>query len=136
VPGNEYLGYDVTSPNADPSEKCTKNGDGTYKDDGSGTGTWRCSLADLPAPPVVHNLPDQLIEHGRAQVLNDATSWDDPNCQQLGCGYQAESEPTDYGKVFGNYTHDDTNVRDVHGGKSQTTDFASKHGYKLTVTIG
>ncbi|MFL6095413.1 MAG: hypothetical protein ACJ71Y_08180, partial [Blastococcus sp.] len=23
-PGNEYLGYDVTSPNADPSERCTK----------------------------------------------------------------------------------------------------------------
>src|SRR5438067_4445077 len=71
APGNEYLGYDVTSPNADPSEKCTKNGDGTYKDDGSGTGTWRCSLADLPAPPQVKNLPDKLIEHGRAQVLND-----------------------------------------------------------------
>src|SRR5437763_10929237 len=50
VSGNEYVGYDATSPNADPSEKCTRNGDGTYKDDGSGTGTWTCSLADLPAP--------------------------------------------------------------------------------------
>ncbi|MFL5893689.1 MAG: hypothetical protein ACJ76Z_01085, partial [Thermoleophilaceae bacterium] len=87
-------------------------------------------------PAVTRNFPDKVIEHMRAQVLNDASGWDDPNCQQLGCGAQAESEPTDFGKVFGNFTHDDTSVRDVHGGKSQSSDFASKYGYKLTFTIG
>src|SRR5437763_5548632 len=114
VPGNEYLGYDATSPNADPSEKCTRNGDGTHKDDGTGTGTWSCSLADLPAAPVTKRFPDKLIEHMRAQVLNDAGRWDDPTCAQLGCGVQAESEPTDLANVFGNYTHDDTIVRGGH----------------------
>src|SRR5205814_68249 len=38
--------------------------------------------------------------------------------------------------VFGNFTHDDTSVRDVHGGNSQTSDYAKKYGYKLTVTVG
>src|SRR3954451_9100090 len=136
LPGNEYLGYDATSPNADPSEKCTRNGDGTYSDDGSGTGTWSCSLADLPAAPVVQKLPDKLIEHMRAQVLNDATGWDDPSCQELGCGMQAESEPTDLGKVYGNFTHDDTAVRDVHGGHSQSRRYARRYGYRMTVPIG
>src|SRR5439155_277265 len=131
VSGNEYVGYDATSPNADPSERCTRNGDGTYKDDGSGTGMWTCSLADLPAPAVTQKFPDKLIEHMRAQVLNDATRWDDPTCSRLGCGAQAESEPPDLTKVFGNYTHDDTTVR---GGQDQGSN-ASKYGYKLTVTI-
>jgi hypothetical protein len=58
----------------------------------------------------------------RAQILNDAKGWDDPNCNELGCGYQAESEPTDPKKIRGNYTHDDTSAN------------ASK-GYKLTFTI-
>src|SRR4051812_49101562 len=125
VPGNEYLGYDATSPNADPSERCTDNHDGT----------WDCSLSDLPGGAVVRKIPDNLVQHMRAQVLNDATGWDDPTCSQLGCGAQAESEPTDVDKVYGNYTHDDTNVRDVHGGHSQTAKYARDHGYKLTVTI-
>jgi len=131
VSGNEYLGYDATSPKADPSEKCVRNGDGTYKSDGGGTGTWTCSLADLPAPPTTRKFPDRLIEHMRAQVLNDATGWDDPTCKQLGCGAQAESEPTDLTKVFGNYTHDDTTMRGGHA----LGPAASKYGYKLTVTI-
>jgi hypothetical protein len=137
VAGNEYLGYDATSPSADPTEKCVKNGDGTYKDDGSGTGTWSCTVGDYPLslPAQTHKLTDHLVEHMRAQVLNDATGWDNPTCQELGCGVQAESEPTNLGKVFGNFTHDDTHVRDVHGGRSQTTDYTRKYGYKLTVTI-
>src|SRR5207244_106179 len=53
-------------------------------------------------------------------------------CARLSCGAQAESEPTDLGKVFGNYTHDDTTVR---GGADQSPDYASRYGYKLTVTI-
>ena len=132
VPGNEYLGYDATSARAHPSERCTRNGDGTYKDDGSGTGTWTCSLADLPAKAVTKKFPDNLIEHMRAQVLNDASRWDDPTCTDLGCGPQAESEPTDLKKVFGNFTHDDTSVR---GGHAQSRADAERYGYKLTVTI-
>jgi hypothetical protein len=132
IPGNEYLGYDATSPRADPSFKCRRNGDGTYRDDGSGTGTWTCSLADLPDAPVDHKYADRPIEHMRAQVLGDATGWDDPACKQLGCGAQAESEPTDLRRVFGNYTHDDTTVR---GGRAQTGAEASKYGYKLVVTV-
>ena len=132
VPGNEYVGYDATSPNADASEKCVRNGDGTYNDDGSGTGTWSCALADLPAPAQTRKFPDSLIEHMRAQVLNNAAGWDDPTCLRLGCGAQAESEPADLTKVFGNYTHDDTTVR---GGQDQSAAYARTYGYKLTVTI-
>ena len=60
VPGNEDLGYDATSPKADPTERCVKNGDGTYKDDGSGTGTWSCTVGDYPLsrPGQTHKLPD------------------------------------------------------------------------------
>jgi hypothetical protein len=135
TPGNEWLGYDPTAPDTgnDPysalekaSEECHKNGDGTYADDGSGTGTWTCSTSGA------NKLSDHLIEHMRAQILNDASGWDDPTCTELGCGAQAESEPTALNKVRGNYTHDDTTVR---GGKDQTADFASKYGYKMTVTI-
>jgi hypothetical protein len=123
-PGNEWLGYDATSPAADPSLRCVKNGDGTYKDDGTGSGTWTCNPGG--------KLGDRLVEHMRAQVLNDASGWDDPSCMELGCGLQAESEPTDLTKIRGSFTHDDTTVR---GGKDQTQDYASKYGYKMTVTV-
>src|SRR5205823_11697966 len=99
---------------------------------------WNCTVGDYPlprTPPAPHKLSDRLVEHMRAQVLNDATGWDDPHCQELGCGVQAESEPTDLNKVFGNFTHDDTSVRDVHGGHSQSAGYAGTYGYKLTVTI-
>src|SRR3954470_16372885 len=124
VPGNEWLGYDLTSPDADPSLRCVKNNDGTYSDDGSGTGTWSCNPGG--------KLGDRLVQHARSQVLNDATGWDDPTCTELGCGLQAESEPTALDKVRGNFTHDDTTVR---GGKAQTADYAKKFGYRMTVTI-
>src|SRR2546423_5773903 len=100
VSGNEYLGYDVTAAGADPSEKCTRNGDGSYSDDGSGTGTWNCSLADLPAGPVVHKLPDKLIQHVRAQVLNDATGWGDPARPAPRRGLAGEAQPTHPGQGF------------------------------------
>ena len=133
-PGNEYVGYDPTGPNADPTERCERGGDGDYHDDGSGSGTWTCTIRD-PTPtskPQTHKLSDQLVEHMRAQILNDAGGWDDPSCPDLGCGLQAESEPSDLTKVFGNFTHDDTTVR---GGHDQSADFASKYGYRMTVTI-
>ncbi|HEX4732960.1 MAG TPA: neutral/alkaline non-lysosomal ceramidase N-terminal domain-containing protein [Thermoleophilaceae bacterium] len=113
-PDNEYLGYDPTSPNADPTEKCTR------KD----SATWSCAVWDYPkvGQPQVKDVPDSLIQHMRAQITGDASGWDDPNCNELGCGYQAESEPTDLKKIRGNYTHDDTAAN-------------AKKGYKLTFTI-
>ena len=138
VPGNEYLGYDATKPLPDPAEQgwetCAKNGDGTYKDDGTGTGTWTCRLNDVSYHDS-RRLSDKLIEHMRAQVLNDATGWDDPMCKNIGCGAQAEAEPASDSQIYGNYTHDDTNVRDVHGGSSQTPAYAKRYGYRMTVTI-
>ena len=132
--GNEYLGYDPTSPSAHPSLRCEKNDDGTYRDDGSGTGTWTCATREpLPnSPPETRKLPDRLVQRMRSQILNDASGWDDPRCLELGCGLQAESEPPDLTKIYGNFTHDDTTVR---GGREQSKDFASKYGYKMTITV-
>jgi hypothetical protein len=114
-PGNEWLGYDW-------GKRCTDNGNGT----------WTCVDPRDPSknlPP----LSDALVQRMRAQVLNDATGWDDPACNRLGCGLQAESEPTDPVQIFGNYTHDDTTVR---GGKAQSADYAKTYGYRMTVPIG
>jgi hypothetical protein len=118
-PGNEYLGYDPTSPDAHPTNKCTKNSDAT----------WSCTVHDAPDAAQTHKLPDKLIAHLQAQIRNDASGWDDPSCNELGCGYQAESESTDAKKIRGNYTHDDTPA------KRQSNKYARDHGYKLTATI-
>src|SRR3954447_4390301 len=130
VPGNEWLGYDSTNAPADDHEhatnSCTPNDDGTHSDDGSGTGTWTCSTSGN------QKLSDRVIERMRSRTLNDAAGWDDPACTDLGCGLQAESEPTALDKIRGNYTHDDTTVR---GGKDQTADYAAQRGYRMTVTI-
>ncbi|MEA2272419.1 MAG: hypothetical protein QOI98_1127, partial [Solirubrobacteraceae bacterium] len=133
LPGNEWLGYDWTKGSTDLPEsvqaasKCTKAGDGTYDDFGrNGTGTWTCPQSGAT------KIPDELMQHMRAQIYNDASRWDDPTCGELGCGIQGESEPVDLKKIFGNYTHDDTTVR---GGKDQTADYAKQRGYKMTVTI-
>ncbi len=114
VAHDEWLGYDPTSKNADPTENCTRKN----------RLTWTCNVWDYPmvGKPQVHEVSDALIEHMRAQIKNDAKGWDDPNCNELGCGYQAESEPTDVSKIRGNYTHDDSKLN-------------SKFGYKLTFTI-
>jgi hypothetical protein len=111
-PGNEYLGYDATAPNADPTEKCTQNADKS----------WDCTVGDYPVGSETKKVSNDLVQHMRAQVLNDAAGWDDPNCNEIGCGYQAESEPTDLKKIRGNFTHDDTAAN-------------ASHGYTLTVTI-
>jgi hypothetical protein len=131
-PGNEYLGYDPTDPNTSERIKCTPNPDGTHEDDGSGTGTWTCNLKFDPVGSDSRTLPDRLVQHMRSQIRNDAAGWDDPTCSELGCGIQAESEPTDLTKIRGNYTHDDTDVR---GGTIQSQEFANDHGYKLIATV-
>src|SRR5205814_600950 len=81
VPGNEWLGYDPTSPAAEPELKCTKDGDGTYADDGTGTGHWTCNVAD-PAP-AKSKLSDRLVQHMRSQILNNAAGSD---CCATGVG--------------------------------------------------
>jgi hypothetical protein len=122
--GNEYLGYDPTGEHAHPSMACTRTGDGTYSEDGTGTGTWRCSTSGA------EKLSDRAIAKMRAQIRNDAGGWDDPTCTELGCGIQAESESTDLAKIRGNYTHDDTTER---GGKLDTK--APERGYRMIVPI-
>ncbi len=131
TPGNEWLGYDPTSEFArrDPltrANSCQKVGDGSYADDGSGTGHWTCATSGD------EKLSDRLIERMRSRILNDAAGWDDPTCAELGCGAQAESEPTDLTKIRGNYTHDDTAVR---GGQVQSQHYADDRGYRMVVTI-
>src|SRR3954451_10411588 len=112
-PDNEYVGYDPTSPKADQTEKCVRKN----------ASTWTCTVGDYPLrTPDVRDVPDDKIQHMRAQINNDASGWDDPNCNELGCGYQAESESTDLKKIRGNYTHDDTKAN-------------ARDGYKLTFTI-
>lgn len=123
-PGNEYLGYDPTAPDADPANRCVQNGDGTYEADGSGTGTWTCT------PGGKH--VDRLVQRLRSRVLNDATGWDDPTCDEMGCGLRGESEPADLPEIRGNFTHDDTDVR---GGSVQSEEFAAARGYRMVVPI-
>src|SRR4051812_33738187 len=112
-PGNEWLGYDPTSPKADQTEKCVRKN----------SSTWTCTVGDYPLrTPQVRDIPDAQIQHMRAEINNDARGWDDPDCNEIGCGYRAESEPTDPSKIRGNFTHDDSAAN-------------AKHGYRLTFTI-
>lgn len=130
IPGNEWLGYDPTDPPADDvladTNRCTEVGDGTYADDGSGTGTWTCTTSGAA------KISDRVIQRMRARTLNDAVGWDDPACDEMGCGLQAEAEPNDLARIRGNYTHDDTSVR---GGSAQTRDYAERYGYKMVITV-
>jgi hypothetical protein len=94
---NQHLGYDW-------SKQCTDNGDGT----------WTCPNPHNPStnlPPVT----DHELKRMRAQVLNDASGWND-----LDNILWAESEPTAIDRIKGNYTHDE---------------LPPALGYKLTVPI-
>jgi hypothetical protein len=129
-PGNEWLGFDPTADYAAKSDdplmranSCTPNDDGTHLPDGSGSGTWTCTTSGD------EKLSDRLIERMRARITNDAAGWDDPTCAELGCGLQAESEPTDLTKIRGNYTHDDT------PDKPQGDEYAQQRGYTMVVPI-
>src|SRR6185503_10843383 len=91
-PGNEFLGYDptdpvISEPDGNPRINCTPNGDGTHADDGSGTGTWSCTITDDPCCTQTRTFSDKLIQHLRSQIRNDAAGWDDPACTELGCGF-------------------------------------------------
>ncbi|MCW2990942.1 MAG: hypothetical protein JWM73_1536, partial [Solirubrobacterales bacterium] len=123
IPGNEWLGYDATNPPADDKTAATNS----CTQSGAADKHWTCKVRDSTI-----TVDDHAIERYRARTLNDAAGWDDPACAELGCGAQAESEPTDLTKIRGNYTHDDTTVR---GGTAQTQDYADAHGYKMVVTI-
>jgi len=128
IEGNEYLGYDW-------SAQCEPNGDGTYKPDGSGTGTWACpnpydTSQDLP--PV----NDRRLKRLQAQVLNDATGWN--NAENAA---EAESEPVDPREIKGNYSHDDRcGAGPLSPGSRPCllgeTSPSVEMGYGLTIPIG
>jgi hypothetical protein len=127
VIGNEYLGYDWGA-------QCTRNGDGTYEPDGSGTGTWSCPDPGSPnqsLPPV----SDLHYERMRAQVNNPANGWNN-----AGNAAQAESEPVDPRQIKGNYTQDDLCGPDAETpGDSPCApgeiSSSASLGYRLTVPI-
>lgn len=151
VAGNEWLGYDWADPDRpgnDGSPGCFANADGTHKADGTGTGTWNCpdpktacqvnADGQRTCPSQTQNgrsprIADRAYQIMEAQILNPADGWNDPACVQVGCGLQAESEPSDPSKIRGGYTHDDTDVRSP--GHSQSADFATRYGYTLTIPV-
>ncbi|MDQ3729884.1 MAG: hypothetical protein M3355_09885 [Actinomycetota bacterium] len=126
--GNEYLGYDWGA-------QCDPVGDGTYLADGTGTGKWLCpnpNNTSQDLPPI----SDRKYKRMRAQVLNDATGWN--NAENAA---SAESEPTDPRQIKGNYSHDDRCGAGPLAPGSRTclpgeTSPSVAMGYGLTVPIG
>ncbi|MEA2352803.1 MAG: hypothetical protein QOJ14_1217, partial [Thermoleophilaceae bacterium] len=119
VQGDEWLGYDWY-------QQCVKNNDGTYSGEpfGYGTGTWTCPDEHGGTLP---KLSDKLVKRMHAQVTNPANGWDTiPN------GPFAESENADLRKIWGNYTHDDTDAAPTTA--AQRADAAAL-GYKVTVAM-
>jgi Neutral/alkaline non-lysosomal ceramidase, N-terminal len=97
VVGNEWLGYDW-------SKKC----------DALPGGDWSCvdpRDESKRLPPV----SDEKYQRMRAQVLNDAAGWNDPDYVAW-----AESEPADPRLIKGNYSH---------------SELPPSQGYRLTVPI-
>ena len=94
IVGDEYLGYDW-------GVKCSPNRDGTYRPDGSGTGTWSCPDPRNPSA-TLPSISDLHYKRMRAQVNNPANGWNDAENAA-----EAESEPADPRLIKGNYTHDD-----------------------------
>jgi hypothetical protein len=127
IPGNQWLGYDAANPPADDPE----HADDACTQSDAADKHWTCH-ADRYATAPDFAVSDHTMQLYRSRTLNDAKGWDDPNCKELGCGLQAESEPTDLSKIRGNYTHDDTTTR---GGTDQTQDYADSYGYKMVVTM-
>jgi hypothetical protein len=116
--GDIYLGYDWTATTQSAPEvrgtinrpACTRQPDGK----------WVCpDPRTLQQGLTAKNLPpvdDDEIKRMRAQVLNNASGWNDPEYLPY-----AESEPVDTTKIKGNFTHDE---------------LPASRGYKLTVPIG
>jgi hypothetical protein len=95
--GDQYLGYDW-------SKQCTKRPDGDWDCPNPGN-------TSQTLPPI----SDAKFQRMRAQVLNDAKGWNDPEYLPW-----AESEPTDPNLIKGNYTHEE---------------LPASLGFKLTVPI-
>jgi len=91
VAGNQANGYDWGA-------RCSANG----------AGGWTCPNPRNEAQTLT--ITDEQYRRMRAQVLNDATGWNDPDYV-----LQAESEPVDTTKIKGNYTHDDTAANATRG---------------------
>ncbi|MGH2724543.1 MAG: hypothetical protein ACRDI0_09835 [Actinomycetota bacterium] len=76
-------------------------------------GTWACRNPGNPAQRVT--IPDLAFRRMKAQIYNDARSWDEP-----ASSLRAESDPADPDDIWGNFTHE------------ELTEFA----YDLVVTVG
>ncbi len=126
ITGNQWLGYDATNPPADDHE----HADNACTQSDAADKHWNCHANRYAGGTFA--VSDAVMQLYRSRTLNDAAGWDDPNCKELGCGLQAESEPTDITKIRGNYTHDDTTIR---GGQNQTQQYADTYGYKMVVTM-
>jgi hypothetical protein len=162
VAGNEYLGYDwkngggavAGGPNVNLTGHpippgCSQVGDGTYGTgpEGYGTGKWNCPNPHNPSQQLT-GLSDEQVERMHRQVVNPANGWND-----AANVLEAESEPADVRRIFGNFTHDEgcqdpaatpptaVNPKPMNDwwtapcGPGETPPSADL-GYKLTVAIG
>ena len=121
VQGNEWVGYDWF-------QQCTKkDNNDTYggPTNGYGTGKWDCPN---PGGGTLKDLPDKLVQRMHRQVTNPANGWDD-----LANAPVAESEPTDLTKIWGNFTHDDTNAAPTTAAQRAQN---AALGYRITVAMG
>lgn len=124
VPGNLWFGWDWTANYTDPQWRPGIIYDG--KDlPGHGpitlndwcvqneNGTWSCK--DPRNPAVRRDVSDYLFRRMKAQIYNDARGWD-----SLENSLQAETEPAELDKVWGNFTHEEL----------------TQHGYDMVITVG
>jgi hypothetical protein len=70
-------------------------------------------------------MPVSVYQHMEAEINNDANGWNDP-----ANAAQANSEPADTTKIWGNYTH--TELGANHDGQ----DYSKCAGYPMTVGLG
>ncbi|MDQ4004774.1 MAG: hypothetical protein M3135_00525, partial [Actinomycetota bacterium] len=134
VPGNLWYGWDYTANYTDPAWRpgviydgktdpatgellpghgpitlndwCIPNEDGT---------TWACKNPGNPRGDRMAPVSDYLFRRMKAQIYNDAAGWDDATNS-----FQAETEPYELDKVWGNFTHE------------ELTEF----GYDMVITVG
>ncbi len=155
TPGNEWLGFNWANPQivADPNHPL-QHADAATQGDLSGCTQGSDTKWSCPDPWSIPEQVDNAQPTGRingisnndyqvmeSQILNNAAGWDDPSCQQLGCGVQAESEPADPNQIFGGYTHDDislgTRYKDATPAGTITDAMKAEadRGYTLTIPI-
>ncbi|MDX6199255.1 MAG: hypothetical protein QOJ79_2406 [Actinomycetota bacterium] len=116
VAGNIYDGYDYVDDHGDPAHNgCVQHADTT----------WTCKQANAGAGTgfnLFASLTDAQVKHMQAEIHNDAKGWDDPlNANNPANAVDANSEPTDPTKIWGNFTK---------------TELPANKGYQLVVGLG